>query len=101
MYKVPGLIRFQIISEGRHRCTIRTGHEDAEEIFIGLTTFETLTAGKVVWHNRTFFTIRKGAGRRAVPVSLPAVTFPAFHLLVEFLAARDALCRGGRLGRNR
>src|SRR5258706_7270474 len=103
VYEVPGVVGLDNICERRHGRAVQTGHENTIEVLIGYATLETSIVscrGEVVRTDGLIFAVGEGRSRRAVTVTLLAMTLPALHLLEEIVATPDTSNINRRLSRD-
>src|SRR5437879_5192406 len=101
MHQIPGLFRFQILKIRRHWCSVQSGHENAIEVLVRMTTLKSLPSGEIVDRNRPVRTSRKRGSRRPISVSFLPVALRALHFLVYLPSTVDALLSVRRLRRYR
>src|SRR5271170_1662676 len=100
MHEVPGVIRLDHIGKRRHRRTIKTSHENAIEILIGLAALETRARREVVRADRIVLAVGERCRGGAIPMPGWAMTLPAFQLLEKLSSMEDAFDGHGRFCRN-
>src|SRR2546425_4996789 len=86
MYEVPSFVRREVGKIGRHRRAIKTSHEDSVEVLVCLATLKAFSCGEVIGHDALLFAVSQGRSRWPIALPLFAMTLPALHLLVQFVA---------------
>src|SRR6266852_2390331 len=86
MYEVPSFVRLEVVEIGRHRCAIEASDEDSVEVLACLPTLKALYRGEVIRHNALLFAVSQSRSRWSIALPSFAVTLPALHLLVQFVA---------------
>src|SRR6476661_2353899 len=101
MHQIPRIGGLDLVGERWHRSSIQTGHEDPIQILVGLPALEPRSSGEVVGPDRDVFAVGQRRGRRPVPETRRSMALPAFHLLEQLPAMKNAFrgCRSLRWNR--
>ena len=103
MDEIPGVVRLNHVSKGRHGRAVQAGHEDRVDILVGAAALEARifsAQSKVVGTDRIVFAVGEGRGGRTVALPVRTMALPAFEFGEERFAMGNALDGDRRLRRN-